>query len=142
MQIGAVAKRTGVSVDAIRFYERSALLPRAARTEGGFRQYAETDLETLAFIRRAQGLGFTLKEIRDLLKLRDSRLQPCAPVRSRLQQKLANVRRKLGNLRSLERELHLALRSCDREMRKRDPRCPILKGAIAVGPKAGAHHEN
>src|SRR5262249_37793722 len=70
MQIGAVAKKIGLSVDAIRFYERSALLPRPPRTAGGFRRYGETDLETLAFIRRVQGLGFKLSEIRGLLRLR------------------------------------------------------------------------
>src|SRR5215470_15284902 len=62
MQIGVAAKKVGLSIDAIRFYERNALLPRAPRTEGGFRQYGDKDLETLAFIRRAQGLGFRLKE--------------------------------------------------------------------------------
>lgn len=92
MQIGAVAKRIGLSVDAIRFYERNSLLSRPPRTQGGFRQYAESDVETLAFIRRVQGLGFKLREIRGLLGLRGSRLQPCAPVRRRLQEKLADVR--------------------------------------------------
>ncbi len=57
MQIGAVAKKVGLSVDAIRFYERNALLPRAPRSEGGFRQYGESDIETLGFVRRTQGLG-------------------------------------------------------------------------------------
>ena len=127
MQIGIVAKRIGLSVDAIRFYERNALLPRAARTEGGFRQYGESDLETLAFIRRVQGLGFELSEIRGLLRLRGDRLQPCAPVKRRLQEKLADVQRKLSDLQKLERELRLALRSCDRELRKREAHCPILR---------------
>ena len=86
MQIGIVAKKIGLSVDAIRFYERNALLPRAARTEGGFRQYRESDVETLAFIRRVQGLGFKLREIRSLLSPRGSRLQPCVPVRRRLEE--------------------------------------------------------
>src|SRR5215831_19577913 len=95
MQIGIVAKKIGLSVDAIRFYERNALLRRAPRTEGGFRQYGEDDMETLAFIRRVQSLGFKLSEIRTLLSLRGSRLQPCAPVRRRLQAKLVDVRRKL-----------------------------------------------
>ena len=75
MQIGVVAKKVGLSVDAIRFYERNALLPRPARTQGGFRQYSERDIETLAFIRRVQGLGFKLSEIRGLLSLRGSRMQ-------------------------------------------------------------------
>jgi MerR family copper efflux transcriptional regulator len=95
MQIGIVAKRIGLSVDAIRFYERNGLLPRPLRTEGGFRRYGENDVETLAFVRRVQGLGFKLSEIRGLMRLRGDRLQPCAPVQRRLQEKLADVRRKL-----------------------------------------------
>ncbi len=127
MQIGIVAKRIGLSVDAIRFYERNALLPRAPRTQGGFRQYGENDIEMLAFIRRVQGLGFKLSEIRGLLSLRGNRLQPCAPVRRRLEEKLTDVQRKLADLQKLEHELRLALRSCKRELRKRSTHCPILR---------------
>lgn len=136
MQIGIVAKKIGLSVDAIRFYERNALLPRAARTEGGFRQYGESDVETLAFIRRVQGLGFKLSEIRALLRLRGNRLQPCAPVRRRLQEKLADVQRKLIDLQKLEHELRLALRSCNRELRKRSAHCPILRETNARKPES------
>lgn len=136
MQIGAAAKRIGLTVDAIRFYERNALLPRAPRTPGGFRQYGESDVETLAFIRRAQGLGFKLSEIRSLLNLRSSRMQPCEPVRRRLQAKLADVRQKLANLRHLEHELRLALRSCDKELRKHPAHCPILRDGKTQNPKA------
>ena len=131
MQIGIVAKKIGLSVDAIRFYERNGLLRRPPRTEGGFRRYAENDVETLAFVRRVQGLGFKLSEIRGLLNLRGSRIQPCAPVRRRLQAKLADVRHKLENLQKLKRELQLALRSCDKELRKQNAHCPILKGSDA-----------
>jgi MerR family transcriptional regulator, copper efflux regulator len=127
MQIGAVARKIGLTVDAIRFYERNGLLSRAPRTQGGFRSYGESAVETLNFIRRTQGLGFTLAEIRSLLALRNSRSQPCASVRDQLQGKLGDVRRKLADLRNLEHELRLALRSCDRELRKRDPHCPILR---------------
>ncbi len=127
MQIGIVAKRIGLSVDAIRFYERNALLPRPARSQGGFRQYGENDVETLAFIRRVQGLGFKLSEIRGLLNLRGNRLQPCAPVRRRLEEKLVDVQRKLTGLQKLERELRSALRSCNKELRKRSAHCPILR---------------
>ena len=127
MQIGVVAKKVGLSVDAVRFYERNGLLPRPPRTEGGFRRYAENDVETLAFVRRVQGLGFKLSEIRGLLGLRGNRLQPCAPVKRRLEEKLVDVKRKLNDLHKLEYELRLALRSCDRELRKRDAHCPILR---------------
>jgi MerR family copper efflux transcriptional regulator len=127
MQIGIVAKRVGLSVDAIRFYERNALLPRPPRTQGGFRQYAESNVETLAFVRRVQSLGFKLSEIRGLLNLRGTRLQPCAPVRRRLEEKLSAVQGKLADLHKLEHELRLALRSCNRELRKRPAHCPILR---------------
>lgn len=127
MHIGSVAKKIGLTPDAIRFYERNALLPRAQRTQGGFRQFSEREVETLAFIRRVQRLGFKLSEIRSLLSLRGSRLQPCALVRRRLQAKLVDVRKKLADLRKLERELRLSLRSCERELRKPAPHCPILR---------------
>ena len=127
MQIGIVAKRIGLTVDAIRFYERNGLLPRPPRTEGGFRRYGDNDVDTLAFIRRVQGLGFKLSEIRGLLRLRGNRLQPCAPVQRRLQEKLADVQRKLRDLQKLEHELRLALRGCNRELRKRNAHCPILR---------------
>src|SRR5215510_8203375 len=127
MQIGGLARKLGLTPDAIRFYERNALLQPAPRTAGGFRRYDQADVETLAFIQRVKSLGFRLSEIRGLLELRGNRLQPCAPVRSRLQTKLADVHRKLHDLRHLEHELRLALRRCDRELRKPSAHCPILR---------------
>lgn len=119
MQIGTIAKRIGLSVDTIRFYERNALLPRAPRTLGGFRQYGERDVETLAFIRRVRNAGFTLREVRELLELRPDCLQPRASVRCLLEVKLADVRRRLSRLQNLEHELCLVLRSCGKELRGR-----------------------
>lgn len=113
MQIAIVAKKTGVSVDAIRFYERNGLLRQAPRTQGGFRQYGESDVETLGFICRAQGLGFTLQEIRELLELRHNRFQSGATVRRKLKQKLSQVRQKLADMENLEYELRLVLRKCN-----------------------------
>jgi MerR family transcriptional regulator, copper efflux regulator len=127
MQIGTVAKTIGLSADAIRFYERSALLPPAPRTADGFRQYGKGDVETLLFIRRVQGLGFALDEIRDLLGMRRSKLRACLSVRRRLEKKLASVCVKLADLQRLQRELRSALRSCDRELQKRPARCPLLE---------------
>lgn len=127
MWIGRVAKITGLTPDAIRFYEGNKLLPPPARTAGGFRQYGDADLGTLAFICRVQGLGFKLSEIRSLLKLRGNRLQPCAPVRRMLQEKLVDVRGKITSLRKLEHELSLALRRCEKELRERNAHCPILQ---------------
>jgi len=120
MQIGIVAKKIGLSVDAIRFYERNGLLPRPPRTDGGFRRYGDSDVETLGFIRRVQGLGFKLGEIRGLLRLRGTRLQPCAPVQRRLHEKLADVQQKLTGLRNLNKNCDwpfaVAVTSCASEM--------------------------
>ena len=137
MQIGIVAKKIGLSVDAIRFYERNALLRRPPRSQGGFRQYGESDVETLAFIRRVQGLGFKLSEIRGLLNLRRRRVQPCAPVRRRLEEKLSDIQRKLADLQKLQRELRMALRSCNKELRKRPAHCPILRERSPREPEKG-----
>ena len=131
MHIGLVAKKIGLSVDAIRFYERAGLLPQPPRSEGGFRRYGEKDVETLAFVRRVQSLGFKLREIRGLLRLRGNRLQPCAAVERQLREKLADVQRRLRDLHKLEHELRLALRSCNRELRKGDAHCPILRDGNA-----------
>ena len=128
MHIGGVAKKIGLTPDAIRFYERTALLPRPSRTAGGFQQYADTDVETLRFIRQTQGLGFTLREVRELLAIRGNRLQPCAPVCLRLQKKLVQVRRKLRDLQILQHELQSALRTCKKELHRRNARCPLLSG--------------
>ena len=127
MKIGVLAKRLGLTADAIRFYERRALLPHPLRTPGGFRQFSERDAETLAFIRRVQRLGFTLDEIRALLPLRDASRQSCAPVRRRLERKLRSVRAKLADLQHLEQELTAALRSCSRGARRRTAPCPLLR---------------
>jgi DNA-binding transcriptional MerR regulator len=136
MHIGGVARKIGLTPDAIRFYERNALLPRPSRTPGGFRQYADTDLETLRFIRQTQGLGFTLKEVRELLALRGSRLQPCAPVSLRLQKKLLQVRRKLRDLQTLRHQLQSALRTCRKELHRKNARCPLLSGTKQNHPES------
>jgi DNA-binding transcriptional MerR regulator len=129
MHIGRVAKKIGLTPDTIRFYERNSLLPRPSRSAGGFRQYADADVETLRFIRQAQHLGFSLKEIRELAALRSSRLQPCAPVCLRLEKKLSQVRQKLSDLQTLQSELQAALRICKKELRRKESHCPLLTGA-------------
>jgi DNA-binding transcriptional MerR regulator len=136
MHIGGVARKIGLSPDAIRFYERNALLPRPSRTPGGFRQYADTDLEILRFIRQTQGLGFTLKEVRELLALRGSRLQPCAPVSLRLQKRLLQVRRELRDLQTLQHQLQSALRTCRKELHRKNARCPLLSGTKQNRPES------
>lgn len=130
MHIGHVARTTGLTPDAIRFYERSGLLTPALRTAGGFRVYHAADVEHLQFVQASQRLGFTLEEIRELLQLRRAGGHACADVRSRLESKLLVVQGKLRELRSLERELRLSLRRCRSELaRHRGRPCPLLNAA-------------
>lgn len=130
MQIGEVARLTALTVDAIRFYERRALLPKALRTPGRFRLYTNDDVARLGFIRQMQGLGFSLTEIRQLLELREHHLDACLEVRDLLKTKLEKVHSKIRELEQLERELALDLHKCNRELKHRQkhtPRkCPIL----------------
>jgi DNA-binding transcriptional MerR regulator len=82
MQIGEVAKRTSLTVDAIRFYEKRRLLPKAVRTAGRFRLYGEGTIERLRFIQQMQGLGFSLREVGELIQLRDRKVDGCESVRA------------------------------------------------------------
>jgi MerR family transcriptional regulator, copper efflux regulator len=98
LQIGKVSERTGLSIDAIRFYEKQRLLDRPPRTEGGFRLFSAQDIERIHFIRRAQQLGFSLPEIRELLVLRRDDGEACSHVLDLLRGKVTTVRNKIREL--------------------------------------------
>jgi DNA-binding transcriptional MerR regulator len=141
LQIGAVAKQTGLTVDAIRFYEKERLLKRPNRSEGGFRLFTSADVENIRFIRRAQELGFSLNEIRELLLLRSEDLAACSHVRGLLKAKLTIVREKVLELQKLESHLHADLRKCERTLRRNGSAghkcCPVLE-EIAASTKLRA----
>ena len=129
MQIGQVSKRTGASVDTIRFYERNGLLAPPSRTQGGFRLYSADDLSTLQFIRSLQNLGFSLNEVREFLSLRTNDLRACSEVRKRLDRKLKDIHSKRVALVKLENELRTAVRKCNSQLkrtRRKKARCPVL----------------
>ena len=129
-RIGQVAQETGVSIDTIRFYEKQGLLRRSPRSEGGFRLFSRGDIETLKFVRKAQELGFSLNEIRELLMLQAEHVPPCSHVKELLEQKLTAVGQKITELQSLERSLKYALRKCKRELKTATDGhtdcCPVL----------------
>src|SRR5215469_14155848 len=102
LQIGSAAKATGLSVDAIRFYQKSGLLRAPARTTGGYRVFSEAEIAQLQFIARAQDLGFSLAEIRELQSLRNENGRACPEIRGLIRRKLQNVREKIASLRQLE----------------------------------------
>src|SRR5271169_569087 len=130
MQIGQISKRVGVSIDAIRFYERSGLLAAPPRSEGGFRLYSSSDLSSLQFIRSLQALGFSLNEIREFLSLRSNDLGACSEVRKMLDHKLRDIHTKRIALAKLEAELKDALAKGNSQLRrprgKQNGRCPVL----------------
>ncbi len=133
--IGELAKLSGLPIDTIRFYERKGLLKSPLRSEGGFRLFSDQDVSRLKFVQRAQALGFSLGEVRDLLILRDEDTEPCSHVRNLLESKLEIVRHKMAEMRRLEGELKDALGKCNREMKKRPAShgkiCPVLE---EIGP--------
>ena len=110
--IGDLARRTGTKVETIRYYERIGLLPAPARTEGNYRRYAARHLERLSFIRRGRDLGFSLDEVRALLRLADDRAQPCAEVDRIARLHLTEVERKLADLAALRAELKQLIEQC------------------------------
>jgi DNA-binding transcriptional MerR regulator len=134
IQIGEAAKLTALSVDSIRFYERLELLPDPTRTQGRFRLYGSADLDRLRFIQQMKGLGFTLREIKQLLDLRSHGAEACSTVRDLLRTKICYIRTKINHLQQLESELAKNLRKCNRELRLRKSHepctCPILKSQL------------
>src|SRR5215470_6150067 len=130
LQIGMAAKQTGLTIDTIRFYQKSGLLKPPARTAAGYRVFTEAEIAELQFIARAQDLGFSLAEIRELVSLRNEDGRACPEVRSLIYRKLQNVREKITALRHLESELARGLQSCDRALKGRTATkcaCPVIE---------------
>lgn len=129
MGIGKVAKLAGVSIDTVRYYERNGLLAPAKRLASGYRRYDELQLSRLRFIRRAQELGFSLKDIRELLGL--SAQRDVARVKRAAEKKLEEVEGRLAALERVRKGLSTLIEACPGHGRARD--CPILQ-ALAQEP--------
>jgi len=144
LQIGQVAQKTGLSVDAIRFYEKSGLLTRPIRASSGYRLYTEREIADLEFIQKAQKLGFSLNEIRELFSIQRHPHEVCEHVRDLITQKLQLVRRKKAELKTLETDLAVALRQCRSSLRqpsKHRDSWPVLD-AIAKPRSKGTNRES
>ena len=105
MRIGELADRLGITTKSIRFYEGIGLMPDPVRTPSGYRDYAEADAERLTFIKTAQRLGLSLDEIREIIALRDRGQQPCRYVAEVLHRQVADLDRRIRELRALRAEL-------------------------------------
>ena len=121
---GHLAQQTGVNVETLRFYERTGLLPKPPRRVSGYREYPADSVRLIRFIKRAKELGFTLREIRELLALRIDEGTTCGQVRERAERKVVDVQQKLADLRAIEKALKKLVTTC----RGRGPinECPIL----------------
>ncbi|MDQ3287448.1 MAG: heavy metal-responsive transcriptional regulator [Pseudomonadota bacterium] len=129
MQIGQLASRAGVSVDTVRYYERHRILPPPQRQASGYRAYAEDDLARLQFLLRAKSLGFTLREIQELLALTEHRGRDMAGLHEAASAKLRDVERKLTDLQRIRDGLVELVAACPGEGPLE--RCPIL-GALTL----------
>jgi DNA-binding transcriptional MerR regulator len=123
--IGRVARMAGVSVQAVRFYERLGLLPAAQRTPAGFRIYGPESVDRLQFVKQAQELGFSLDEIREILRLRYEGRSPCKCVSKLLQQKLEKIEREIRQLVRFRHDLRKTL-----ERSKKLPHLPHTASSI------------
>jgi DNA-binding transcriptional MerR regulator len=138
--IGKVAKAAGVSVQAVRYYERLGLLPPSQRTESGYRVYPPEISERLRFIRQAQAVGLRLEEIREILRIKYVGKSPCNCVRVMLEKKLKKLEEQLAALANfreqLRRTLHRA-RNLPRLPHRASAICPLIEDMPAVRQKGG-----
>jgi DNA-binding transcriptional MerR regulator len=136
LRIGEVARRSGVGVEALRFYERRGLLGRPARTESNYRVYDETVLERLDFIKRAQAVGFTLDEIGEILAESAEGRQPCRHVRELARRKLEELDRRLSELRRHRAELARTLSDWDARGEASGNICGLIEHSTLTAPEA------
>ena len=124
LTIGEVAKRSGVGVDTVRFYEREGLIDEPPRRPSGYRQYPVQTVPLIRFIKRAQDLGFTLREVEELISLKDGNGKRKKEVRALAEAKMKDIDRKLARLQAIRSALFGLLESC---ACGRQPSCPILE---------------
>lgn len=131
MKIGDAAAASGCHIETIRYYERVGLLPRPARTAGGYRDYRPDEVDRLRFITRGRELGFSLEEIRSLLALEDDPKLSCGDVDQLARHHLADIQKRVRELRRIAQELERTIASCAGGTRGQ---CAIL-GALGRRPR-------
>jgi MerR family transcriptional regulator, copper efflux regulator len=122
--IGLVARRAGVGVETVRFYERQGLIEEPPRRLSGYREYPEEVVARLWFIRRAKELGFTLSEIKELLALRLDPKTPAAEIRQRAEAKIAAIQAKIHSLQKMKKALAKLTAACG--CHGTSAECPLL----------------
>lgn len=133
LTIGKLASQCGVSRDTVRFYERERLLPPPRRSASGYRLYEGGDAARVRLVKRAQAIGLTLDDIRELLSLREARTAgECRRVADRLKARVAVVDEKIAQLRAFRRELVRNLEKCERAD---SGSCPVVLDLALDGVK-------
>lgn len=127
MRIGEIAKRSGIGIETIRYYEREGLLEEPKRRPSGYRQYDVSTLERLEYIRGAKELGFTLAEIRELLELSFTTHEGCEHIQKKAETKLVDIEDKIRSLRKMRRSLSSILERC--RSRNSAESCPLVHQA-------------
>jgi MerR family copper efflux transcriptional regulator len=112
LTIGKLAREAGINLETVRYYERRGLLPKPPRTASGYRLFPADATLRLRFIRRSQELGFSLKEIRELLALRVSPRTTSAEIRKRTEVKIADIEQKIKSLESMRKSLRKLTSAC------------------------------
>ncbi|MDB9303181.1 MULTISPECIES: heavy metal-responsive transcriptional regulator [Cyanophyceae] len=126
--IGQVTNLSGIPIRTIRYYESLGLVESSGRTEGGFRQFSMDVLTRLAFIKRAQSLGLSLEEIRDILQVYDQGQPPCGDIKDKLEDKLAQIDSQIAQLLTLRSEIgELLAEWNDKPSQQEDTICPIIQ---------------
>lgn len=129
LKIGEVARRTGIGIETLRFYERSGLLGRPARTDGGYRLYSAEELLRLAFIKRAQTLGFTLEEIKRIMAESRAGERPCTEVREIVRERLVELDERLKQMRRYRNALARTLQHWDEKKHADGHFCGLIEEA-------------
>ena len=132
--IGVLAKRSAVKIETIRYYEKIGVMPKPARSAGGYRLYAPEHLKRLTFVRRGRELGFSLDELRGLLHLVDGHNYTCAEVRTLTLDHVASVRRKIADLHRLERVMTSVASQCSG---RKVPDCPVIDALFQEQGRVG-----
>jgi DNA-binding transcriptional MerR regulator len=112
MTIGRLARRAGVTVDTLRFYERQGIIARPRRLVSGYRNYSDEAIDRLDFVKDAKGLGFSLREIRELLSMGVKSTRECGPLTCKAEVKLAEMTTEIARLQRLQRTLRKMVREC------------------------------
>lgn len=128
--IGQLAHATGAPTSTVRYYERIGLLQPGGRTAGNYRLYGEDALARLQFIRAAQAAGFTLEDIASLLNLRDGTTTVCQDVQILLEKRLADIEKRMADLRHVQRVLKASLEMC--HLSNQDDRCVVIDQLTAA----------